>query len=345
MAHASTSQWDGAEFQPSLAGWDFLHSNQTYNSGLHTLDWGWHPLWGGGALNAFRESQLKWTQQLAVEMSLLAPGFSPWRGDMSPFSDELRLQPSHGGDGMCVGGQRWAGQILYRTHAQGTIFNSYNTPVDTLPNISYVDCFLGALITAGVPPQMFDSGTWPPDNSTAAVARDARIKFWLDHAHNFGHIAENTTTWLHIGRGDGEGAIFAIDFANGENTGAPPARGLYSAAEAWVQLPARSGNDDENVTTVVFVTTDVPSASASFAFGTAATTTARFFAASNVTLQIRGADFFNLANQNVQQQMIAPSGSVHTSFLFTSTVSGKFNITSPPLVVGSTLVWTKVSAQ
>ena len=343
MAHASTSQWDGAEFQPSLAGWDFLHSNQTYNSGLHTLDWGWHPLWGGGALNAFRESQQKWNQQLAVEMSLLAPGFSPWRGDMSPFSDELRLQPSHGGDGMCVGGQRWAAQILYRTHVQGTVFNSYNTPVDTLPNISYVDCFLGALVTAGIPPQMYDSGTWPPDNSTIAVARDTRIKFWLDHAHSFGHIAENTTTWLHVGRGDGDGAIFAIDFADGANVdaGAPPARGLYSATEAWVQLPVRS-DDDNNVTTVVFATTDVSSGTVSFAFGTTETTVARFFAASNVTLHVCDAQFFHLVNQNVQQQLIMPNGMVYTSYLFNSTVNGKFNVTSPPLVVGSTLVWSKV---
>ena len=44
---ASVSQWDGAEFQPSTAGWDVVHSNQTFNSELFTMVDGWHPLWGG----------------------------------------------------------------------------------------------------------------------------------------------------------------------------------------------------------------------------------------------------------------------------------------------------------
>ena len=95
-----------------MGGWDIAHSNQTYNSGLYTNKWGWHLLWGGSALQAFRQSQQLWAQPLAVEMSLLAPGFAPWRGDMSPFSDEQRLSPSRGGDGMCLGGQHWVGQIL-----------------------------------------------------------------------------------------------------------------------------------------------------------------------------------------------------------------------------------------
>ena len=127
-----------------MGGWDLAHSNQTYNSGLYTNKWGWHLLWGGSALQAFRQSQQLWAQPLAVEMSLLAPGFAPWRGDMSPFSDEQRLSPSRGGDGMCLGGQHWVGQILFKTHTTGTIFNSYNTcvhlrnPLSTQQNHTHI---------------------------------------------------------------------------------------------------------------------------------------------------------------------------------------------------------------
>ena len=44
-AQAETSQWDGAEIQPSKNfGWDIRHSANTFDSGLYTQD-AWHMLW------------------------------------------------------------------------------------------------------------------------------------------------------------------------------------------------------------------------------------------------------------------------------------------------------------
>ena len=286
MAHATASQWDGAEFQPSTAGWDIPHSNQTFNSGLYTLSqMDWHPLWGGSSLRAFQESHDLWNQPLAVEMSLLAPGFAPWRGDMSPFSDEQRLLPSRGGDGMCVGGEEWVGQILFKTHTVGTFFNSYLTDIPTLPNATWADCFLGALVAAGIPPQMCDASVYPPRQTPEAVARDASITYWIGKANELGHSTEHSIDWLHIGVGDGRGAIFYIGFADGEGNGG---NGLYVASDAWVEVGvgAHAVPWTNNATVAVFVATTVPARTAKFTFGTNLDTVARFFVASEATLQV-----------------------------------------------------------
>ena len=39
---------------------------------------------------------------------------------------------------MCVGGQAWVGEMLYRTRTSALVYNGYNTPVSTLPNITFV---------------------------------------------------------------------------------------------------------------------------------------------------------------------------------------------------------------
>ena len=290
-------------------------------------------LWGGAAVKAFQESQQKWKQPMAVEMSLTVPGFAPWRGDMSPFSDEQRLQPTHGGKGMCVGGQQWVAQMLWRTHTQGRVYNSYNTPLATLPNITFVDCFLGALVAAGFPPQMADF-VWPPAHEPA---RDARVKFWMDKANAFGHNTESSTNWLHIGVGNGDEAVFFVGFADGDDTTAEYC-GLYAASNAWVTLPAASWS---NTTVVAYVTTSVPNQTARFTFGGPGDTAARFFAASNATLRM-GGGFWMLSNENVRQEVTAPDGAVTTSMVFSAARTGSQNVTSPALRVGSTIAYTKV---
>lgn len=334
-AQAATSQWDGAEFQPSTAGWDIPHSSQTFNSGMYLSSDSaqhWHLFWGGATNQAFTESHALWDHPLAVEMSLRVPGFAPWRGDMSPFSDEGRLMPSRGGKGMCVGGQEWVGQMLKQTHVSGVVYNAYNTAVSNLPNQTWVDCFLGALVAAGVPPQMLD-GSAPPD-----PARDARIRYWVELSNSLGHNSEASIDWLHVGAGKGIDGVFFIGFEDG----AKGHHGLFYASpdSPVAVLPAASWRNNETV--VCYATVAVPVATIPLNFGAPADTTARFFAASAVTLRM-GGGFWTLAGQDVQQTLIAPDGTVTTSNVFGHPVSGAQNVTSPRLAVGASLVYTKLS--
>jgi hypothetical protein len=120
LGSAVTSQWDGAEFQPSTAAWDFPHSGQTFNSGLYQQPGGWRPLWGGATLQAFTESRALWNQDTAVEASFLPPGLAPWRaGDMTPFADEQYIQSD-----MCIRGKEWHREILLKIAQTGTVYNA-----------------------------------------------------------------------------------------------------------------------------------------------------------------------------------------------------------------------------
>ena len=59
---AEVCQWDGAEFQPTIAGWGMNHSTQTWAAGS--------VLWNGATQQAFVQSKALWKQELAVEMSM-----------------------------------------------------------------------------------------------------------------------------------------------------------------------------------------------------------------------------------------------------------------------------------
>jgi hypothetical protein len=85
---AAVSQWDGAEFQPSISGWDVPHSSNTVNSGTQGVG----NFWASSTLEAFSASQSLWKQLTAVEMSMAFSGLGPWRSDMSPFADEATIQ-------------------------------------------------------------------------------------------------------------------------------------------------------------------------------------------------------------------------------------------------------------
>lgn len=336
VTSASVSQWDGAEFQKSIGGWDSRHSHQTYNSGLYSIPGvGFHGLWGGSSLQAFEESRSLWSRPLAVELSFSPPGLRE-AADMMPFSDEQRLAPSHGGKGMCVGGQEWVGQMLKRTLVNSMLYNGYNTPVSTLPNITYVDCFLGALVATGVPPQMGDLVVYPPSTKPADVKRDARIRYWLELAAHFGHNGEASITWLHIGDGSGSDGVFLVGLSSGSSTG------LFVGASAHVTLPLSL--PAANTTVVVFTTTAVANSTAILALGTPTDATVRFFAASELRLQMDGG-FWTLSQQDVNQTILGPDGSVASSeMLFGKPVSGVQHVVSPLLGIGSTVVYRKVPA-
>ena len=102
----------------------------------------------------------------------------------------------------------------------------------------------GAGADAGADAGRFDSGTWPPANTSQAQTRDQRIKWWLDASHAFGHVTESSTRWLHVGRGDGVGAVFFVGLADGalEQATGELHCGLYAGADAWVTLPTRMLN-------------------------------------------------------------------------------------------------------
>ena len=111
---ASTAQWDGSEFQPSMEGWGLPHSDQTFGSAnnfQHEADY----YWTGSTLQAFSESRALWKQPAAVELSLHVPGLGPWRGDMEPFADEQTLKTQ----GFCKGGDRWHRGMLKQIVEQG----------------------------------------------------------------------------------------------------------------------------------------------------------------------------------------------------------------------------------
>lgn len=55
------SQWDGAEFQPSISGWDLPHSANTINSGIKMGSF-----WTSSTLEAFAASRQLWNQETAV---------------------------------------------------------------------------------------------------------------------------------------------------------------------------------------------------------------------------------------------------------------------------------------
>lgn len=313
------SQWDGAEFQPTARGWDIKHSANTFGSGLYFPN-GWSLLWGGATLEAFGESRARWDQPLAVELSLTAPGFAPWRGDMTPFSDEQSIALS----GLCAGGQRWVQAILQRVVAEGRLYNAYNTPVRTLGTADDADCFLGALVGAGIAPQILDS-----DKAAINHTLDGPIRFWLDASARYGHPTESSVDVVHY-----------PDIYWSTLSGGSVARsyGLVwaCAACAATALPALL----DNATIVVYATTGA--SAPSIGFGEPQHGRVSFFGASAAQLTLSG-PFWQLQAQDVEQLVTLRGGTSTATRVFGRPVSGPQTV-KLALPLGATVRLTKVGA-
>ena len=58
-----TNEWDGSEYQSSIAAWGIPHSSQTWSAGANSLFW---PTLGVAA----EASRKQWKEDVAVEFSL-----------------------------------------------------------------------------------------------------------------------------------------------------------------------------------------------------------------------------------------------------------------------------------
>jgi hypothetical protein len=95
---AVCGQWDGSEYQMSVAGWGLPHSSQTWSAGANAL---FYMTLGVAA----EESKQQWKQDTAVEFSLFDYGDGPYHGDMMPFGDEPAFpggRCSKQAEGWCV---------------------------------------------------------------------------------------------------------------------------------------------------------------------------------------------------------------------------------------------------
>jgi hypothetical protein len=173
---AAVSQWDGAEFQGTLSGWDLPHSAKTVSSGLPGY-------WTRAQGQASLQSSKLWKQRTAVEGGGGGGGLGPWKADMSPFADEASIKGPLCGPG----GDDWHERILFEVLTGGMMMNGYHTGA-TLPRAD-LDCFVGGLVATGIAPQMSGLG-----NATQM----ARVKYWLDLFDVHGMATESTITALQV---------------------------------------------------------------------------------------------------------------------------------------------------
>ena len=219
---AAVSQWDGNEFQGSIAGWDLPHSDATIGAGTGTN------YWGLAKDQASLESRALWKQITAVEGGG-GGGLGPWKADMAPFADEATIKGPLCGPG----GDRWHEQILLSTLESGMLLNGYHTSL-ALPQKDF-DCFIGGLVATGIAPQM---------GGTGSPAQLARSKYWLDLFKLHGMATESTITALHYPD------IFLVGLRGG--TSPTPSYGLYAGNSSTVSLP-RAFSDNATVLTYMGV--------------------------------------------------------------------------------------------
>ena len=269
QAGAVVSQWDGNEFQGSLAGWDVPHSDATLNSGAGGN------YWAMAQHQAAFQSQALWAQRTAVEGGG-GGGLGPWKADMAPFADEATIKGP-----MCgPGGDLWHEEILLRTLQSGVLLNGYHTSV-TLPQADF-DCFVGGLVATGIAPQL--SGTGTP-------AQLARAKYWLDLFKTHGMATEDTIKALHYPD------VFLVELQ-----GSTSSYGLYSGnSSVQVALPATLSDNS----TILTYQGDSSSCINMTMTASKNLTAATFFAANKQTLSLSGTFWA----KPVAQTVTAPDGS------------------------------------
>ena len=93
-----------------------------------------------------------------------------------------------------------------------------------------------------MPPQMGDLLVYPPSKTPQSIARDARIKHWLDLSAALGHNTESSVEWLHVGSATGQhmgdDSTFYVGYEDGELS--PTHHGLYAGLAAHVTIPSAS---------------------------------------------------------------------------------------------------------
>ena len=276
-AGAEASQWDGTDMVDGNWGWGVPHSKKTFSAG-------YGPFWRMSAQQAYVESKALWKQELAVESSGgLQGGLGAWHGDMMPFADEQLIK-----GGICPGGDVWHRQLLLRIVENGLLYNAYNTPVETLHNITEVDCFIGGLVATGIPPQM-TAGT-----SKGAKALIPRIKYWLDLYKVYGMATESSIDVLNYPD------IFLVGLSGGSSSA--DNRGLFAGSATAVEFP----DIQDNATVLAFLGYQVQSTNISF--GSPSMTVFTLFAASdNATVHMQG-EFWTLKGQSMSETIISADG-------------------------------------
>lgn len=318
---AEVCQWDGAEFQPTIAGWGMNHSNQTWD--------GPTTLWNGATQQAFIQSKALWKQELAVEMSMSFGGLGQWHGDMTPFSDEQNIK-----GGLCTGGNAWHRQMLVNIVELGLLYNAYNTPVETFHNLTEVDCFLGGLIATGIPPQMaFGSG------SPAGTALLPRVKFWNDNFRRFGMTTESSVAILHYDD------TFLVGLSGGTQAG--DIRG-YFAGNSSVAA-AFPPDLADNATVLVFCSFAIPGCTnpggcmshTNISFGSPTHKNFTLFAASRVTVHMSGGFWQLAASQQVTETRVGVDGTRSAPTVVFPAGSRRSSAHSVRLEVGQYAVYAK----
>ena len=106
-AGAVCGQWDGSEYQASVAGWGVSHSAQTWSAGADALFWATLGV-------AAEESRRQWKEDVAVEFSLSIYGDGPYKGDMMPFGDE----PPFAGGRCSTAAETWCAFIPHTVYVR-----------------------------------------------------------------------------------------------------------------------------------------------------------------------------------------------------------------------------------
>jgi sucrose-6-phosphate hydrolase SacC (GH32 family) len=339
-AGSTVSQWDGAEFQPEIAGWGWPHSSQTWTG---SIDPGKSPLWRLASTAAFGESRVRWQQPMAVEMSMVFPGLGEWHGDMAPFGDEALIT-----GGYCRSGDAWLRGMLLKMSRNGLTENAYGVPLykflrptpqhggqlaNEFSAETELDCFIGGLVACGIAPQI--------NQPTTVAVRPLfqRVKFWLNLFKQFGSASAASITILHQ----------PVHFVEKYPTQFPPitalvglaggreanAYGLYVGNTTQVQLEQVT----DNSTILLRMSWGVPFANLSV--GRPSDQQSTWFCASNATTFMFGG-FWMLAGQNVRETITSAAGQTSTRMLFPKAVTGQQkNVLT--CMIGETVSFAKVN--
>ena len=306
-AGAVCGQWDGSEYQPGMAGWGLPHSSQTWSAGADAL-------WWTSLGVAAEQSRKQWKEDVAVEFSISMYGDGPWRGDMEPFGDEGLIK---GGRCAAAAGS-WLIGMVSSMYTNEMALNAYDTGInvffeDTSVNTAeaQVDCWFGGLIALGIGPQMTTDpvSAFKPPLSTILP----RIKFWNELFVKYGHSMGRDTIGGGIsGLGGvdtctiyGCGTSFLLELSGGTQPGAH--RGLYISNTSHLDLSRGQPAPlplAVNTTLLLYLAPGLPFANLSLA---CLGETVTFVVCANASVFMTG-EFWNLANQNVEETVLGSSG-------------------------------------